>query len=51
MLVLLARDALLLAIAALVIREMWRPELDVVRASGLDDPAGGPFDGRRRAAG
>ncbi len=42
---LLLRDALLIALAVLVIREMWHPELDVVRASGLDDPAGGPFDG------
>jgi uncharacterized membrane protein len=45
MLVLLVRDALLLALAALMIREMWRPELDVVRADGSDDPGGGEFDG------
>ena len=31
--------------AALVIREMYRPELDVVRSAGVDDPAGGVFDG------
>jgi hypothetical protein len=24
---------------------MWRPELDIVRSSGLDDPGGGPFEG------
>ncbi len=42
--VLLVRDALLLGLAAQVIREMWRPELDVVRADGADDPAGGFFD-------
>jgi uncharacterized membrane protein len=42
--VLLVRDALLLALAGQVIREMWRPELDVVRAGGVDDPAGGFFD-------
>ncbi|MGI8761867.1 MAG: glycosyltransferase family 87 protein [Jatrophihabitantaceae bacterium] len=45
MLVLLVRDGLLLAIAALVVREMWRPELDIVRSGGMDDPAGGCFDG------
>jgi uncharacterized membrane protein len=45
MVILLVRDGLLLGIAGLVIREMWRPDLDVVRASGLDDPAGGVFDG------
>jgi uncharacterized membrane protein len=45
MLVLLVRDALLITIAGLVIREMWHPELDVVRANGVDDPGGGYFDG------
>ena len=30
---------------ALVIREMWCPWLDVVRADGADDPGGGVFDG------
>ncbi|MDT4977766.1 MAG: hypothetical protein QOG98_3524 [Pseudonocardiales bacterium] len=45
MLVLVARDVLLLVIAALIVREMWHPELDVVRAGGLDDPGGGYFDG------
>jgi uncharacterized membrane protein len=44
MLVLLVRDGLLLTIAALVVREMWHPELDVVRAGGADDPGGGYFD-------
>jgi uncharacterized membrane protein len=39
-----ARDAALLGLAGLMIREMWRPELDVVRADGADDPAGGEFD-------
>jgi uncharacterized membrane protein len=42
---LLLRDGLLIGIAALIVREMWRPELDVVRSDGMDDPAGGPFDG------
>ncbi len=45
MLLLLIRDAFLIVIAGLVVREMWRPELDVVRSTGLDDPGGGPFDG------
>jgi uncharacterized membrane protein len=46
MLVLLVRDGLLLTIAGLIVREMWRPELDVVRRSGPDeDPAGGVFNG------
>jgi uncharacterized membrane protein len=45
MLVLLIRDGLLIAMAGLVIREMWRPWLDVVRVDGADDPGGGIFDG------
>jgi uncharacterized membrane protein len=45
MLILLVRDALLIAIAVLIIREIWYPELDLVRTDPLDDPAGGPFDG------
>lgn len=45
MLVLLIRDGLLLGIAGLIVREMWRPEYDVVRADGSDDPGGGEFDG------
>ena len=39
------RDALLLGLAALIVRDMWRPERDVVRAGGIDDPGGGVFDG------
>ncbi len=39
------RDALLLSLAALIVRDMWRPDLDVVRAGGVDDPGGGVFDG------
>ena len=42
---LLARDVLLLVLAGLIVREMWFPELDVVRADGDDDPGGGGFDG------
>ncbi|MDT4932514.1 MAG: hypothetical protein QOK11_406 [Pseudonocardiales bacterium] len=45
MLALVVRDALLLVIAGLVVREIWHPELDVVRADGADDPGGGYFDG------
>jgi uncharacterized membrane protein len=44
-LLLLVRDGLLLTIAALVVREMWNPWLDVVRVDGDDDPSGGVFDG------
>jgi uncharacterized membrane protein len=32
-------------LCGLVIREIWRPELDVVRTTYSDDPDGGPFDG------
>ena len=32
-------------LCGLVIREIWRPELDVVRQSYSDDPDGGIFDG------
>jgi uncharacterized membrane protein len=45
MIILLVRDGLLIALAALVVREMWHPGLDVVRADGVDDPSGGVFDG------
>ncbi len=45
MVFLLVRDGFLLALAGLIIVEMWHPEYDVVRASGLDDPGGGVFDG------
>jgi uncharacterized membrane protein len=45
MLVVVARDVLLVGIAGLIVREMWHPELDVVRTGGIDDPGGGCFDG------
>jgi uncharacterized membrane protein len=32
-------------LCGLVIREIWRPELDAVRETYADDPDGGPFDG------
>ena len=41
----LLRDAVLVALAALVVRDVLRPELDVVRRDGVDDPAGGVLDG------
>jgi uncharacterized membrane protein len=47
MLVIGIRDALLLALAGLVVRDMWRPGRDVVRSGGADDPGGGPFDHAR----
>jgi uncharacterized membrane protein len=41
------RDLLLLGLAGLIGYEMWHPELDVLRQGGVDDPAGGCFDGAR----
>ncbi|MCU1622215.1 MAG: putative transrane protein [Frankiales bacterium] len=41
----LLRDVLLVVYSAFVIREIWRPDTDVVRAEGQDDPAGGVLDG------
>src|SRR5207253_2932288 len=40
MLVIVVRDLLLIAMAVMVVREMCRPELDIVRADGSDDPGG-----------
>jgi uncharacterized membrane protein len=42
---LLVRDGFLFAISGLIIFEMWHPEQDIVRTSGLDDPGGGVFEG------
>ena len=39
------RDVMLLLIVGLVIRGMFNPKHDPVRATGVDDPAGGVFDG------
>jgi len=44
-LMLAIRGALLLALAVLVVRDMWHPEHDLVRSGGVDDPAGGDFEG------
>ncbi len=41
----LLRDALLLVVMALVVREVLQPFHDVVRRDGEDDPAGGVLDG------
>ena len=41
----LLRDAALLVLVALVVREVLHPERDVVRAEGADDPAGCVLDG------
>ena len=41
----LLRDIAVVALCALVIRQIYRPELDLVRMRGRqDDPSGGPFD-------
>jgi uncharacterized membrane protein len=39
------RQLALLGICALIVRSLYRPEFDPVRAAGVDDPAGGVFDG------
>jgi uncharacterized membrane protein len=41
----LLRDVAVAALCALVVRQIYRPEEDLVRWDGrVDDPAGGPFD-------
>lgn len=40
----LLRDIAVVALCALVIRQIYRPELDVVRRGGVDDPSGGVFE-------
>ena len=41
----LLRDIAVIALCALVIRQIYRPELDLVRCRGqVDDPSGGVFD-------
>ncbi|WP_243711150.1 glycosyltransferase 87 family protein [Actinomadura sp. KC216] len=44
-LALLARFVTVLALAALVVWDILRPSGDLVRADGVDDPAGGVLDG------
>ncbi|MEE6165573.1 MULTISPECIES: glycosyltransferase family 87 protein [unclassified Mycolicibacterium] len=42
----LLRDIAVMGLCALVIRQIYRPELDLVRHGGrIDDPTGGVFDG------
>ncbi|HEX3547220.1 MAG TPA: glycosyltransferase family 87 protein [Mycobacterium sp.] len=44
------RDIAVIALCALVIRQIYRPELDLVRCRGeVDDPSGGVFEGARDA--
>ena len=45
------RDVALVVLMALVVRDVWRPDADLVRRSwpGTDDPAGGFLDGARDA--
>ena len=40
----LLRDLAVLALMALVIRQIYRPDEDLVRRDGVDDPSGGVFD-------
>ncbi|MCV7366006.1 hypothetical protein CRI77_14835 [Mycolicibacterium duvalii] len=40
----LLRDLAVLTLCALVVRQIYRPALDLVRGAGVDDPAGGVFD-------
>lgn len=44
----LFRDLAVLGLCFLVVRQIYRPDLDLVRWGGrIDDPAGGPFDRAR----
>lgn len=40
----LVRDALVIALVVLVIRDVLRPERDPIRMAGDDDPTGGPIE-------
>ena len=41
----LLRDIAVMALCALVVRQIYRPDKDLVRWGGrVDDPGGGPFD-------
>jgi uncharacterized membrane protein len=50
-LAIIVRDLAVLVLMALVVRDVWRPDGDVVRTSwpGTDDPAGGVLDGANDA--
>jgi hypothetical protein len=41
----LVRDVLLISLVVLIIRDAVRPDRDLVRMAGDDDPAGGVIDG------
>jgi uncharacterized membrane protein len=45
----LIRDVVVLALCALVVRDIYRPDKDPVRQDGTDDPCGGPYDGAEDA--
>lgn len=45
----LLRDIAVILLCALVIHQIYRPNVDLVRQGGVDDPAGGVFDGARDA--
>ena len=38
------RDVLVIALILYVVRDLWDPRWDIVRRSGMDDPAGGVLD-------
>lgn len=39
------RDVLVIALILYILRDLWDPRWDVVRLSGMDDPAGGVLNG------
>ena len=41
----LLRDIAVLSLVVMVVRQIYRPEEDLVRQRGVDDPTGGVFDG------
>ncbi|MEP7055173.1 MAG: glycosyltransferase 87 family protein [Actinomycetota bacterium] len=41
----LVRNLVLIAMSVLMVRDMYKPDQDVVRRDGTDDPAGGVLDG------
>jgi uncharacterized membrane protein len=45
LLIVVIRDLLVVVYGAFVVRDVLSPERDVVRADGVDDPAGGVLDG------
>ena len=40
----LVRDLVVLGLCAIVVRDIYRPDLDPIRSSGVDDPCGGVYD-------